>query len=158
MSILRLIEPFLILSHWGVLWLWNETARISKTRKHSSRRSTARLPTICVVAATCVSSRGVGCYGGTHLLHIPIPYTHLSPRRHLVPEIPSKGPGTRDTHLSPERTWDQRYSPHFSCVQTPMKTLPPTNFVIITFKLPKTSWWKILTVGSISTLIRLDLK
>ena len=78
-----------------------------------------------------VSSRG----GGGGWVNTPPPH-----RMDLVTGIPpNKGPGARDIH--PERTWVQKYQPHgkdmgpeipthFSVDrQTPVKTLPSTNFV-----------------------------
>ena len=89
-------------------------------KKAFSRMHTARLPTI----SCCIPFPGVrvGMHSPGHT-HPEVPCLEEDRYpRHI--HSPRKEPGTRDTHPSPERTWDQRYPPPTPVdSQTPVKNI-----------------------------------
>ena len=105
------------------------TIDLDKTRKHSSRMRTARLPTISHGILGSISKGGRGYLSSLDITTLPwtFPYPiprhtncprHTHPFGHATPwNIPTpwtfppqKGPVTRDTHFW-ERTRDRRYPP-----------------------------------------------
>ena len=123
------------------------------TRKHSSRMCTARLLTVSY-SNPCIGGGGVPpghTHSGERMSSRPWTY----PLDNWINTL-HRGPCTRDTHPSAERTWGQRYSPpvnrHATCVNI---TFPRFRFRVVNITFPKLSF---PAVTSLKTSFHLNRK